>query len=1243
MFDVSKEEIKSLNDSDLRILVGLLCEAELYSFNNKTSNVMYGGNQDEPDNGIDVLVKASKIGNNEEFFLKNNTIFQVKKPSMPSSKIKDEMLDSTKKIRACIVNLNLSGGTYIIVSSKDDLTQPRYEKRIKTMNELLSKEKLNNVVVDFYDCGRLASWIRNYPSLICWVKDKVGLTTNGWVSYCNWSSRNTKEKTFLYDENSTIYKNDFSNDSKIKIEDGINEIRILLSKERNSIRLAGLSGVGKTRFAQVLFDSKIGKKALNKEIVIYGDISDNLKPDPITFIQQLQKLNKKIILIVDNCEPSMHNKLTKICQYENSLISLLTIEYEVKEDDNIDSNNYYLSSTSSKILKSMLKRDYANISDINIDTIVNCSDGNFRIAIYLSKTIENEKNIGVLNYNDLFSRLFYQGGVIDNELLKVGEACSIFYSFNCNYDEENEENELNIISRLTGIDPLTIYRSVSDLTKRQIIQKRGDMRALLPPALANKLAIDFLRKYPIDNLLIFINKNERLSLSFFRRIKFLHTSDEAQKIGKMYVSQIKSDNILDLDKQTIEKIRCISIINPLLVLEKIESIEDISFFSRDNDNFNDWIFILCIIAYNKELFKRAVKIITKFALTEKENENYNSIKHTLNGFFHIYLSFTLAPVEYRLEIVNELIKSIHKSKVDLGFKLLEEMLLTGDFTGVVISDCGSQLRDYGIEPIPKEWYGCIIEYCENNLKEENTYENFKSILIKYFKELASIGFYNELEKIVINNIDRGSWKSLWLSLLSIKHFDSDKISEPLMKKIDNLIQKVRPTSLEDKTDVYLGTNKNIYYDLDDTTDDFESADELIYELGKELGRNDDKIFKCLSLLSNYRLSRLDKLATGIMDTYGDYNKLIYNTLDLYNQENNNAIKILVTNFVNIYHTKSIKDCADFLEDVIKNKKYCIFYTLLQLSYNLDLNDVKRIKEQISFGICNKEDMRKLEFYISKLDENSFLDLINYLGKYEFQIELIIESLYHYSKNNNVSDEFKNVSRKYISNIDFEFLKKNNNIYNYIASKLTEISFDNQKGVEEANIIFNKVNSLLEDKYISFYDLEKILVPLIQKYSKNFLDIFVDYNGEPSFLKKEFIKKHFNEKNVLTYIDDNVIIEWLKDNNKIEEISYIIEPIYYEAEKECYYWTDLGNYLINRYYENEVIIKNVLYNIFPNSWSNEYSTVLKKRVNLYNELKNSDNPRISEIGEKKCKEIEDYIKYHLQKEKEENEKRFNTFE
>ena len=58
--DITERDIKELSDVDLRELIGKLCEATLDKNNVDTLCVTYGGNQDEPDGGVDVRVKSSE-------------------------------------------------------------------------------------------------------------------------------------------------------------------------------------------------------------------------------------------------------------------------------------------------------------------------------------------------------------------------------------------------------------------------------------------------------------------------------------------------------------------------------------------------------------------------------------------------------------------------------------------------------------------------------------------------------------------------------------------------------------------------------------------------------------------------------------------------------------------------------------------------------------------------------------------------------------------------------------------------------------------------------------------------------------------------------------------------------------------------------------------------------------------------------------------------------------------------------
>src|SRR4051812_37801156 len=91
MFDVTPDEIASLNDEDLRALTALLCEAEVSLRGLSTLAVTWGGNQTAPDGGLDVRVSLSPDAAIEGSIPRFSTGIQVKKPDMQRRDIIREM------------------------------------------------------------------------------------------------------------------------------------------------------------------------------------------------------------------------------------------------------------------------------------------------------------------------------------------------------------------------------------------------------------------------------------------------------------------------------------------------------------------------------------------------------------------------------------------------------------------------------------------------------------------------------------------------------------------------------------------------------------------------------------------------------------------------------------------------------------------------------------------------------------------------------------------------------------------------------------------------------------------------------------------------------------------------------------------------------------------------------------------------------------------------------------------------
>lgn len=90
---------------------------------------------------------------------------------MPKSSIQKEMMNKDGRVKE-LVKLN---GTYIIACSGDSLSDKRKNERITCRRDLLhSIDKKQNIKVDFYDSKRIATWVKQFPSIIIWVNEKIG-------------------------------------------------------------------------------------------------------------------------------------------------------------------------------------------------------------------------------------------------------------------------------------------------------------------------------------------------------------------------------------------------------------------------------------------------------------------------------------------------------------------------------------------------------------------------------------------------------------------------------------------------------------------------------------------------------------------------------------------------------------------------------------------------------------------------------------------------------------------------------------------------------------------------------------------------------------------------------------------------------------------------------------------------------------------------------------------------------------
>ncbi|WP_197282202.1 hypothetical protein [Dethiosulfatarculus sandiegensis] len=715
-FEIKAKDISEMTDSDLRKLVARLCEAELIQQGLSMSNVFWGGAQEAPDGGLDVNVKESEVLPKPDFVPRANTGFQVKKNSMPKSACTKEMT-ANGTLKPVIAKLADKKGAYIIVSGKDDCSYLMREERIHGMEAAVSDLKnKNDLFLDFYGSDRLASWLRLHPGVALWARKRLGKPLSGWMPFGRWAATPPNQNDdFLSDEHLCVVDTSSSQRKPISLTDGIRRTRDKLRAPGSIIRIIGLSGVGKTRFAQALFENEVGGNAINSLNVVYADLGVDLTPTPLELISYLIVNNFSPYVVLDNCPPEVHRDLQNKITQDKARLRLITIEYDISDDQPEETQVIHLQPSSEKVVSRLIQRRFPALGAINAQKAAEFSGGNPRLAIALASRVDSNETLTKFTDEELFKRLFSQRKGLTDSLLASAEALSLVFSFNISETDFNDE--IGVLAKIFGIARNTLYRRHAELLRSQLAQSRGNWRAVLPHALANRLAKRALQNIPLAeiNKELFKFQNLRLLKSCAHRLSFLHDFGPARDLVKSWMQ--KGAPLEDITSCGEDLLNVLYYIAPVLPDKVLEAIEDAAlnpeFTSRNNGNSHQVVRLLCKLAYDDERFERAATIILKFAETERKDENNNSIVHLFSQLFSLYLSGTQASPAQRQQFLKRLVTSGNPRNLEIGKKLFDSAFKTSHWIAMESFSFGARIRDFGWEPkINPErlnWYEGFID------------------------------------------------------------------------------------------------------------------------------------------------------------------------------------------------------------------------------------------------------------------------------------------------------------------------------------------------------------------------------------------------------------------------------------------------------------------------------------------------------------------------------------------------------
>jgi hypothetical protein len=1264
MFEITADDIAQLDDEKLRAVIARLCEAELRQRSLSASWVTWGGDQNAADGGIDVRVALPAGSMIDGFVPRPTTGFQVKQQDMPRGEILDEMRPNGI-IRPSILSLANQSGAYIIVSSRGSVTDTALSNRCDAMREAMQNiPNGDQLLMDFYDRTRIATWVRSHGGLIPWVREQVGRAISGWHSYGSWAyAPEPLTAEYLLDETLRIHASKRNTGVGVSALEGIRQIRDQLREPRSVVRLVGLSGVGKTRLVQALFDDRIGEQSLNPSFTIYTNMADSPDPQPTGLASELVAGGTPTILVVDNCPPELHQRLSEVCRQEHSKISVITIEYDIREDEPEGTEIFTLKTSSPELIEKILRRRFPTMSQVDARTIADFSGGNARIALALGATIERNGTVAGLTDDQLFQRLFVQRHTPDESLYLVAQACSLVYSFEGVDVSASDEAELIRLGAMIGKTAQDVYRNVAVLQRRDLVQRRGVWRAILPHAIANRLAALALQNIPlalIDEHLI-KTPSGRLMKSFSRRLGFLHVSQEAKAIVKQWLGRggllENVSNFNDLGRAMFENVAPVAPEEVLSALERA--------CTQKPDAVEPYLESLRSLAYEPVLFDRCVTLVAS-VLAAGENNEQSHVQDVFTSLFQLCLSGTHATIEQRLGVLESLLGSPDPKLRALGVAGLKRVLEAWHFNSVSNFDFGAHPRDYGYWPRTTQevqhWFAAALKLIEGLERDDSLVApDARAALAGAFRGLWHHGAVCSELAALCRKITRSRfWPEGWLAIRQVLDLDGKGMEAERLAQLVGMERDLRPADLLQKVrSIVLSTRfeSTDFEDFEEHAGEDISArmartEALARQLGQAVATKEAILASLLPELVSSD-GKLWSFGEGLLEGTTDAAELWDRLVGaLKTSEKSLRKPQVLRGFLSALHATTPALAAAFLDSSLEDETLSYWYPFLQVAIAIDDEGVVRLKRSLAFGKTPANMFKHLAYgrATDAIPPPDFKEIVLTIAGMEEGYDVAVEILYmrlHSEKDRKkgVAPEFVDAGRELLGELAFARSNNNNddNRRDYRLGVIAKDTLTGERGAAPARVICAKLKAAVTAHKTNAFYHDDLLDGLFSAQPYATLDGIC--GGDAGELGRgiSVLRDGGSRKNPLAAVREAELLRWCDEEPAsrypaLASVISIIERVTDTAPK----WTNVALRFLERAPAPTAVLEQFVRQFIPlGGWAGSLAAILESNAKLLDEL--DEYPTLSDAVAREKKRLQEQIKRERGQEMESDREHDERFE
>lgn len=1274
--EITSSGIQRLDDEQARELVARLCKAELRRQSVGTSSVTWGGDQRAKDGGVDVRVDISPAIGISGYVPRDATAYQVKAESFTPAKIPGEMAPKDV-LRPAIEELIKCSGAYVIVSTKDNCSDTFLKKRKKAMSDCLAKHGLAvNIHLDFYDSRRIADWAGNYPGVLVWLRSVLGKPIQGWKPYGPWAYQETSvDDEYLLDDKIKVFVP--STDEAISVTLAIKRLRGELTKNGASARIVGLSGVGKTRLVQALFDSRIDSSAaaLNQENVLYTDLSDNPTPQPTAMLEALIQEGADCVVVIDNCGQDIHRKLTEIAQRSESKIRLITIEYDIRDDLPDGTACYRLEGSTGEVITKLLKRHYQTLSDLDIDKIVEFSDGNARVAFALASTSEAKGELAQLRDNELFKRLFVQKHIESNELQRCAEAASLLYSFDV--EDASEKSELAVLSAVAEVTIPTFYRIIFELQKRGLVQARGKWRAVLPHAISNRLALNAVQSnHPTLLVQKFVtDASERVARSFSRRLGYLHESKHAQQIvGNWLKPEGFLGEVSSLSALKREMLENISPVNQRAALNALlRAVETANFISVTTPGREHSARLLRSLAYEPDLFDDAASALLKFALEEPDDYRSVSTRDILQSLFYSHLSGTLASPEQRATFVGTLAFSADTRKSKLALHLLRAGLESHHFSSHYSFDFGALKRGYGWHPrTPKEiqaWYSLFIQIAVDLGKTTTAFgSDARALLGAAFRELWVDARMNEaLTGAARELVPVDGWPDGWIGIRNTLHWDKKRIDRESLNRLKALEKEISPRNLRAKIQTKVMSRGSFGADLDDDfepdspTDWYVKAHEEAKALGKAAAQDAEVLVDLAPFISNNKTNnKVWCFGIGVGQASSSTQQVLERLRPLIEHPPADGFDLqFIGGLINGWNQTKPDEVSPFLDKAVEDDVWGPLFPNLQLAIELDQPGYSRLIKSLELGRapCWKFATLGLGRNTDPLTVAQIAALLSLLaakpdGGLPAAIDVLDMVIYCTdTKDEQYKTELRTYCLEFVGELDWSSIDLENENFLHHLERVIKFALDSSDPHGAAAMTLNRL--IQQERSCDRTHprrLGNVLLPFFQRCPVETLDAVYTKDEHSTLVRMLSFRLDRHGDTALGAVPEEILLEWCKVSPEDRCVFSARVCKLFErqntgegSDEAVLGISSIATRLLALSTDKKMVLETLVNRFHPNFWSGSLAAIMRQRFQHVDQLNPTGDAELTPLIEQMKARLSKIIECEEQREQATERSETTSFE